>query len=598
MASELSNKELAELIVKAQQQGLSDVVADFEREIQRRQNDTFGAAATDIVKEKAKRSVEIFSEPIDYRDLTTGFVGKGARIGGGQIIGGAAEIAGEGLERSGVLETAPFKKAEEFFDYLGSTDLGQEFSRAFDKGMEALQEWGKRGEANARLLEIAGGFLNIGIQAPGRSVLPRLKGQQVENFGSWIRGGAEKRATKNRKQSLTQFFAPDRSKVNADDVIETGRIFKRRVWNPKDPLTSDALDYAVEKLPNLKSGSAFKARDILEQNLTRVENRLITGLRKSNVVLNPEDVIKELQLELADQFNTKQWKDKAEAVAARDLFDIAVDRIQTGDKSLESLLILRRELDKTFGKKGQFYTGDQTKIGAASLQTLRRKLNEIIDREAVDVDVSSLLKEQSYSLRLKDHLEPKIKAYTDSWLSSLSKKVSPFISQTGPGMAATVSIGAGAATALTQSPTALSAMLGAGAGVSAFGAGYLLSRPAGYKMLGRTLEATGKAIKAAEKTGATALVAELKADRLLLIDLMQRVTVVSEEQEEPAQQAPTTPPQSATQQTGQAAQIAGTIQNLRGFNQLPPQQVNARLGQLNDPMLQQAVMQQLYGTTP
>ena len=76
---------------------------------------------------------------------------------------------------------------------------------------------------------------------------------------------------------------------------------------------------------------------------------------------------------------------------------------------------MRRELDKTlcFGKKGQFYTGDQTKIGAASLQTLRRKLNEIIDREAVDVDVSSLLKEQSYSLRLKDHLEPKIKAYTD-----------------------------------------------------------------------------------------------------------------------------------------------------------------------------------------
>lgn len=602
MASELSNKELAELIVKAQQQGLSDVVADLEREIQRRQNDTFGAAATDIVKEKAKRSVEIFSEPIDYRDLTTGFVGKGARIGGGQIIGGAAEIAGEGLERSGVLESEAFQTASSaiplvnFYKYLSSSELGQEFSRAFDKGVEYLQEWGQRGEENARLLEIAEGFLNIGIQAPGRSVLPRLKGQQVEDFGSWIRGGAEKRATKNRKQSLTQFFAPDRSKVNADDVIETGRVFKRRVWNPKDPLTSDALDYAVEKLPNLKSGSAFKARDILEQNLTRVENRLITGLRKSNVVLNPEDVIKELQLELADQFNTKQWKDKAEAVAARDLFDIAVDRIQTGDKSLESLLILRRELDKTFGKKGQFYTGDQTKIGAASLQTLRRKLNEIIDREAVDVDVSSLLKEQSYSLRLKDHLEPKIKAYTDSWLSSLSKKVSPFISQTGPGLAATVSIGAGAATALTQSPTALSAMLGAGAGVSAFGVGYLISRPAGFKMLGRTLEATGKAIKAAEKTGATALVAELKADRLLLIDLMQRVTVVPEEQEE--QQAPTPPPQAATQQTGQAAKIAGTIQNLRGFNQLPPQQVSARLGQLNDPLLQQAVMQQLYGTTP
>ena len=61
--------------------------------------------------------------------------------------------------------------------------------------------------------------------------------------------------------------------------------------------------------------------------------------------------------------------------------------------------------------------------------------------------------------------------------------------------------------------------------------------------------------------------------------MLQNAKVVKEEEKQPEEQAPTTPPQAATQQTGQAAQIAGTIQNLRGFNQLPPQQVNARLGQ-------------------
>ena len=217
-----------------------------------------------------------------------------------------------------------------------------------------------------------------------------------------------------------------------------------------------------------------------------------------------------------------------EAKAAGDLFDIIVDRVQKGDKSLESLLLLRRELDKTFGDRRNFYTSDQTRIGSASLQQVRTKLNEIVDREAIDVDVSDLLTEQSYSLRLKDFLETKIQNSTSSTLADIGRRVNPFVSTTGPGLAATASVATGAGTALMQSPTILAASLGAGAGMSAFGIGYLTTRPATQKMFGNMVKATGLAIKAAEKSGASDLVAQLKADRLFLIDLIQNTTAGTE----------------------------------------------------------------------
>ena len=534
MVRELSNEELASAIVEAQKQGLSEVVVDLEQEILRRQNDTMMGATTDILSKRGQAIADIAQEPVDYRDLTTGFVGKGARIVGGEVIGGAAEIVGEGVERSGLLETAPFRIAPDvlpvvsFMQYLGSTEAGQEFARAFDKGNEYLQEWGKRGPENARLLKIAEGFLNIGIQAPGRSVLPTVRGADVEQVGDFFTTRGQTRKIANRKEELSKYFAPDRSKADARDIEQVSRLSGRTVWNPKDKLTSDALDYAVTNLPKLTAGNPFTARNVLTDNLTRLENQLITGLRKSQVRVNPADIIKELEFELQKQFNTKQWKDRPEARAAGDLFDVAVDRIQKGDRSLESLLLLRRELDSLFGNKKDFYTGDQTKIGSGSLRTIRNALNQIVDREATDVDVSDLLTQQSYSLRLLEHLEPKIIKSAESRLARIGQTISPFISQTGPGLAATVSAAGAAATAVSSSPSLMTFGVGAGLGVPLFGVGYLATRPATEKALGNMLKATGLAIKSAEKSGASELVAQLKADRLFLIDLMQNTTAGTE----------------------------------------------------------------------
>ena len=543
--AELSNEQLAGAFASAVKSGRTQAAKDLEKEIKRRQNDTFPNAAGDILSKRKQAVTDIYSEPYDPLDPTTSMESRGIRAFGGQVIGGAGEIVGEGVERSGVLEQSAFKTVDQFMNYLKNTDLGQEFARAFDKGNEYLQEWSNRDPQNKRILEIAEGYLNIGVAGVGKSAIPRVSGKKTEEAGEFfIKRGAEQ-ATKNRKADLTEFFSPEMNKREVDDIVQTGTVLKRRVWNPRDPLTQRALEYATNKLPKLKTGDPFKARDVLESNLTAVENKLLTGLRRSKVTLDAGDVIQELDATLAEQFGTKQWKDKPEARAAAELFDVSVDRLQKGDGRLESLLLLRRELDSIFGSK-KLYTNDQAFIGKESIKTIRTKMNEILNREAAGNvgplgfiggdTVKSLLEEQSYSLRLKDYLEPKIMASTNSFLDTLGRKISPYVSTTGPGLYATASVfsGAGAAAA-ASGPTLIGAGLGAGGGLTLFGIGYATTTPTAKKVLGNMLKATGVAIKAAEKTGAADVVASLKADRLLLVDIIQNTTegteVVFEDEE-------------------------------------------------------------------
>ena len=533
--AELSNEQLAGAFASAVKSGRTQAAKDLEKEIKRRQNDTLPNAVGDILSKRKQAVTDIYSEPYDPLDPTTDMPSRNIRAIGGQVIGGAGEIVGEAVERSGVLEQSAFKTVDQFMNYLGTTALCQELSRAYDRGNEYLQEWSNRDPQNKRILETAEGFLNIGVQGVGKSAIPRVSGKKTEEAGEFfIKRGAEQ-ATKNRKADLTEFFSPEMNKREVDDIVQTGTILKRRVWNPRDPLTQRALEYATNKLPKLKTKDPFKARDVLESNLTAVENKLITGLRSSKVTLDPAEVIRELDAKLAEQFGTKQWKDKPEARAAAELFDVSVDRLQKGDGSLESLLLLRRELDSIFGSK-RLYTNDQAFIGKESIKTIRTKMNEILDREAIDVDVKDLLSEQSYSLRLKDHLEPKIMASTNSFLDTLGRKISPYVSTTGPGLYATASVfsGAGAAAA-ASGPTLIGAGLGAGSGLTLFGIGYATTTPTAKKVLGNMLKATGVAIKAAEKTGAADVVASLKADRLLLVDIIQNTTegteVVFEDEE-------------------------------------------------------------------
>ena len=574
-----------------------EVVTEIQRAIEAKEaeeanKETYGQAVGRIASERGAKILDVLGEPMSAADPTTSQPAKALRVLGGQVVGGAAEAVTEGLERA---VPFVFDTAEDLFSYLRETELGREFAATFDKGATAIAEWAQRSPTNQRLLETIEGAINLSALKAPKVPLPSA-GEPIEKVGAWVRGQAEGTISKNRRKAITDYLAPDVSKMNVEDIVEEG-MFNSTRWRPQDQRTADAITYVDNDIPDFKpSKSAFKNRQLIDKRLSRLESQVQTRLSLAPRV-DKNQIISELEQDLSSFFKDKMWKQKAEYNAASELFEIAVDRIQKGEGTLGELLKLRRELDDYFGDSN--YTAAQVKAGQRSLLQMRSKLNSILERESsvFGADFQGKMKEMSNLLIVDDFLRPKIIDNMEKSFRNIFKRGRRYVGTTLPGMAAAAAA-VGAGVSFLSSGTGLSLLAGGSLAGTAVGVGYLTLNSKGRKKIGQAIEYAGKAIKAAEKAGDKVFVEQLKADRLVLVEMLQNAKVVKEEQEEPEQQAPTPPPQAATQQTGQAAQIAGTIQNLRGFNQLPPQQVNARLGQLNDPMLQQAVMQQLYGTTP
>ena len=120
--AELSNEQLAGAFAAAVESGRTQAAKDLEKEIKRRQNDTLPNAVGDILSKRKQAVIDIYSEPYDPLDPTTDMPSRNIRAVGGQVIGGAGEIVGEGVERSGVLEQSAFKTVDQFMSYLGTTD--------------------------------------------------------------------------------------------------------------------------------------------------------------------------------------------------------------------------------------------------------------------------------------------------------------------------------------------------------------------------------------------------------------------------------------------------------------------------------------------
>ena len=577
-----------------------EVVTEIQRAIEAKEaeeanKETYGQAVGRIASERGAKILDVLGEPMSAADPTTSQPAKALRVLGGQVVGGAAEAVTEGLERA---VPFVFDTAEELFSYLRETELGREFAATFDKGATAIAEWAQSSPTNQRLLETIEGAINLSALKAPKVPLPSA-GEPIEKTGAWIRGQAERSISKNRRKSIIEYLAPDVSKMSPDDIVEQG-MFNTRRWNPQDQRTSDAIDYIDNTMPDFDpSKSAFKNRQLIDKRLKRLEGQVQTRLSLAPRV-DKKQIIGELEEDLASLFDDALWKQKAEYSAASELFEIAADRIQKGKGTLSELLKLRRELDDYFGNSN--YTAAQVKAGQRSITQLRNKINSIIERESASVGAGfqEKMKEMSNLLIADEHLRPKIIEDMENSFRNIFKRGRRYVGSTIPGMAAAAAA-AGAGVSFLSSGTGLSLLAGGSLAGTATGVGYLALNRKSRKKIGQAIEYAGKARKAAEKAGDKVLVEQLKVDRLVLVEMLQNANIVEEqpeEQQEEEEQTTAPPPQAATQQTGQAAQIAGTIQNLRGFNQLPPQQVNARLSQLNDPMLQQAVMQQLYGTTP
>ena len=141
-------------------------------------------------------------------------------------------------------------------------------------------------------------------------------------------------------------------------------------------------------------------------------------------------------------------------------------------------------------------------------------MNEIIEREAKNTEVARSLRKQAAFLDSAKIVNKKISKDGRHILTRVGKVVGNYLPRTPIAIAATASTGAGFVA--TGWP-----LLAAGVGSALiYGGGKAALSGQSRELLGKIIADTGTAIKKAEKLGHFDAVEQMKADRLVLVSLL------------------------------------------------------------------------------
>lgn len=559
---------------------------------------TFLERTQDVIERRQQGIAETFERPIA--------IGKGVLdeealsleqkvlFTAGDVFGGIAEVGGDLLITGAEAITPDFvlEAIEGAVEAAQENPVVKEGLTLASQGIDKYKEWADNNKDTAKTLE---SYFNIaafatpakpsplraGVEAIGKAgeTLEEMGGNLVKNGRSGILG--------KKRDKTTHMLEPAVKDIPAGD-FDVSSVVGTITYDPKNPYKAQNIDI-VNELPDVNPNKSYTYNAKVIQKAADAEKARLEGiLRRTDTPFNPDEVMARVVAQTKEKLAELGELEPTAAKAINKALQQATKRLQDGDGSLLDILQARRDFDSYFN----FQKAQNTQAGATldSARTFARNaMNDVLEELSANSTVKSSLRKQSAYLNALDVLIPKRARDARTVLARVMRASRAVVPTTIGAQAATAGLIAGGLATYWPLLTipALGALLFSGVRAS--------FSPQAKLVLGEIIKESGKALKVAESKLDKEAIEQLRADRLVLISLLNETPV---EEEEPEQQAPTPPPQAATQQTGQAAQIAGTIQNLRGFNQLPPQQVNARLGQLNDPLLQQAVMQQLYGTTP
>tara|TARA_R100001443_G_scaffold116355_1_gene136533 strand:- start:3992 stop:5647 length:1656 start_codon:yes stop_codon:yes gene_type:complete len=525
-------KNIYENQLKAQRQQVSSKEkVEFKEDSGKPEASFFDRSLTTF--EKRQQSIEdTFSRPsFDLMNTPEGLtLSERAVRTAGDIAGGFGEIAGDAI-LTGLSEITPdfvLEGVEDAFKYIANTEVGREGLRLATLSADQYKEWASENRDQAKLLE---SYFNIGaLITPATKVKPTILkvGDTLEETGGNLVKKGREGIRGDRREAITAMLEPESTaKVTGEDY-EIGR-FQKITYNPKSRYTQENIDILTDgdiidpkKTYTANSNKLYEAAGTEGDSLRR-------KLQAENVTINKNAVIKEIN-EKAQVYldQNRSLVDTTILNNANKIFAEAVRQIKEGDGSLLSFLKARQAVDDfvtSAGKKVNFETSNTLSDASRAVRTT---MNEILEREAKNTEVSRSLRKQSAYLNAAEILNTKMSKDARSVLSRHAKSVGRYLPKTPLALAATAQIGAG-----LLFSTALWPLLATGVVTSLviFKGGKLVLSPKSTELLGKIIKDTGTAIKKADELGHLDVVEQMKADRLVLISLLNEAPKEKEEKE-------------------------------------------------------------------
>lgn len=473
----------------------------------------------EVVQRRGAGIGETLSRPLDLGLPQEGALGVGEKLVRtiGDVAGGVGEIAGDAI-MTGISYLTPdlAKEAvDDAFNYVSQTEAGKEGLRLATLSADKYKGWADANPDDAKLLE---SYFNIGafltpatkIKAPVLDVAETLE----DTGGNLVKSGRSKIKGEER-DIITAMLEPDAKHLTGED-FDVSEITQEITYNPQSPYTQETIDIVTDSgIVKPKKTYTYNSKKLGEA-AKRERNILEARLSREDVILNKANVLREIETK-AQQFLDEAQRtigDETKLKQVNSIFGEAVRQIQSSDGSLLGLLEARRGVDKfTRSYDGKVDYTTQNSLATAS-RSVRNAMNEIIERESKNTEVARSLRKQAAFLDAAKILNKKISKDGRTVLARLAKVAGNYMPRTPLAQAATASAAAGLATQYWPLMT-----LGAVTGL-VYGGGKAALSGEARELLGKIIAGTGTAIKKAEKMGHLDAVEQMKADRLVLVSLL------------------------------------------------------------------------------
>ena len=447
--------------------------------------------------------------PLDPATAAVVGISQGARAGG-EIIGGSIGLLIPDAVREG---------AQGAWDFIKEASYVKAATQALSKGGEYYEQWKQQNPAEAEQLEAT---LDVALLAT-----PQLKATTAVADGVTKKARAAKREFNENnieelRAGILRMMRPENFE-GVGEVVEVGPT-RKKVYVPNDK--EDTVNKVLETVEDINPDRSYTYNhQVASTAIKEAEVDLQKHIKGSgNPKFDIDTVLGDMVSMVEDFSNTPAYKLlSADAQSkAKEFSSIALDMLRKTDGTATSLLEVRREFDKFLNAgSGNVFDPIVESAKSAAGQHVRNILNQQLKDITDGDEVHHLLDRQHNLYIAKDRLrEGRAREgnnmFARTW-ETLKKRAML------PGTALSlVATGGALGKVLTES-----VLMGAGSGALLFTAGLGLRKKNRLRFYASTLSAMDKAI--GMYADDQNLVNQLKADRMLLVDLIDETRQEKEE---------------------------------------------------------------------
>ena len=499
---------------------------------------TLTSRAGDVFQERKESIADTLSRPVatdagailgTQQEGALSFSDKVVRTVG-DLAGGFGDIAGDALMTGAAAMTPDFilEGVGNSFKAIAETDAGREGMKAATQGIESYNNWAKDNPDNAKYLE---SWFNIGAittQATPIKGIVSDAGASLQETGATLTKNGLKSLQGTKNELVTAMLEPtDIARIPTEDLTSKG-FFDTITYDPQVGYTRDNIDIVAE-IPEVNPKKSYTYNStVIEKARQAEQKKLESILGRTPVVVERDVVTQELGKRAGALLSSPEFKTMDATLQKKTevIFKEAVRRIQSGDGSLLDLLQARRDVDAFIGRQKLGLDRNQASTLDLARKAVNGSLNDIIAELSDNVTVKQSLRKQSAMISALDIINPKREKNGRTAVARIKNNFSAYFPQTLPARAATATFAAGF---VLQNWPLMSAAAVSGI---LFAGGKATFSPEARVLVGNMIKGTGDAIKAAEKAGALDVVEQMKADRLVLISLLNETPVENPEDEE------------------------------------------------------------------